>query len=148
MRIKSPKSTALIFNSGKVIITGCKSEKLAHISGRKYAKILERLNFRIQLGKFKIQNCVGSCDVGFPIRLEGIQKANQEDCNYEPELFPGLIWRFNNKNRKKLKKCVALIFVTGKIVFTGGKSEKIIRHAFEELYPYLIKYRKFEKFQF
>lgn len=61
-----------------------------------------------------MQNIVGSCDVKFPIRLEGIAYSHGYFATYEPELFPGLIYRM------KQPKIVLLIFVSGKVVLTGG----------------------------
>ncbi|KAH7835267.1 hypothetical protein Vadar_024571 [Vaccinium darrowii] len=49
--------------------------------------------FRLAHGDFKIQNIVGSCDVKFPIRLEGLAYSHGAFSSYEPELFPGLIYR-------------------------------------------------------
>jgi TATA-box binding protein (TBP) (component of TFIID and TFIIIB) len=40
---------------------------------------------------FKIQNIVGSCDIKFPIRLEGLASRHHMFSSYEPELFPGLV---------------------------------------------------------
>jgi len=59
----------------------------------------------------KVQNMVATTDVGFPIRLEGMVAAQSVKwCNYEPELFPGLIYRLN----KPCKVCF-LVFVSGKV---------------------------------
>ncbi len=33
---------------------------------------------------------VGSCDVKFPIRLEGLVLTHSQFTSYEPELFPGI----------------------------------------------------------
>jgi transcription initiation factor TFIID TATA-box-binding protein len=63
---------------------------------------------------------VGTCDVGFPIRLEGIVFQHARFSSYEPELFPGLIYRMVSP------KIVLLIFVSGKLVLTGGKTRKDI----------------------
>ncbi|KAK1288021.1 TATA-box-binding protein 1 [Acorus calamus] len=94
MRIREPKTTALIFASGKM--------------------------------DFKIQNIVGSCDVKFPIRLEGLAYSHGAFCSYEPELFPGLIYRM------KQPKIVLLIFVSGKIVLTGAKKDQnILKNVLE-----------------
>jgi transcription initiation factor TFIID TATA-box-binding protein len=115
MRIREPKTTALIFASGKMVVTGAKSEDQAHIAARKYARIIQKLGFPAKFQDFKIQNIVGSCDVKFPIRLEGLQFAHGHYSSYEPELFPGLIYRMVQP------KVVLLIFVSGKIVLTGAK---------------------------
>jgi TATA-box binding protein (TBP) (component of TFIID and TFIIIB) len=115
MRIRAPKTTALIFSSGKMVCTGAKTEALAREAARKYAKVIAKLGFPAQFKEFKIQNMVGSCDVKFPIRLEGLAWSHGHFAQYEPELFPGLIYRM------QLPKIVLLIFVSGKIVLTGGK---------------------------
>ncbi|KAK7684851.1 hypothetical protein QCA50_012098 [Cerrena zonata] len=70
MRIREPKTTALIFASGKMVVTGAKSEDDSKLASRKYARIIQKLGFNAKFTDFKIQNIVGSCDVKFPIRLE------------------------------------------------------------------------------
>lgn len=72
MRIRDPKTTALIFASGKMVVTGAKSEDDSKLAARKYARIVQKLGFQAKFTDFKIQNIVGSCDVKFPIRLEGL----------------------------------------------------------------------------
>ena len=137
MRIREPKSTALIFQTGKVVITGAKSENDARVAARKYARIIQKLGFPAQFADFKIQNIVGSCDVGFPLRLEGLAFEYPEKSSYEPELFPGLIFRFKSPN------ITALVFVSGKIVLTGAKTKEEIDTAFNRtLYPILLSYKK------
>lgn len=59
---------------------------------------------------------VGSCDVKFPIRLEGLVLSHGQFSSYEPELFPGLIYRMVKP------RIVLLIFVSGKVVLTGEYS--------------------------
>ena len=72
MRIREPRTTALIFSSGKMVSTGAKSEEDSRLAARKYARIVQKLGFPTKFKDFKIQNMVGSCDVKFPIRLEGL----------------------------------------------------------------------------
>uniref|UniRef100_A0ACD5TPG1 Uncharacterized protein n=1 Tax=Avena sativa TaxID=4498 RepID=A0ACD5TPG1_AVESA len=72
MRIRDPKTTALIFASGKMVCTGAKSEEHSKLAARKYARIVQKLGFPATFKDFKIQNIVASCDVKFPIRLEGL----------------------------------------------------------------------------
>ncbi|EEH54565.1 transcription elongation-nucleosome displacement protein [Micromonas pusilla CCMP1545] len=136
MRIRAPKTTALIFSSGKMVCTGAKTEALAREAARKYAKVISKLGFPAQFKEFKIQNMVGSCDVKFPIRLEGLAWSHGHFAQYEPELFPGLIYRM------VVPKIVLLIFVSGKIVLTGGKKREDIYQAFENIYPVLTEFRK------
>ena len=76
MRIREPKTTALIFASGKMVVTGAKSEEMSRLAARKYARIIQKLGFQAKFTDFKIQNIVGSCDVKFPVRLEGLAYAH------------------------------------------------------------------------
>ncbi|KAJ9084393.1 TATA-binding protein (TBP) [Entomophthora muscae] len=136
MRIREPKTTALIFSSGKMVVTGAKSEDDSRLASRKYARIVQKLGFQAKFTDFKIQNIVGSCDVKFPIRLEGLAYGHGHFSSYEPELFPGLIYRMVKP------KIVLLIFVSGKIVLTGAKVREEIYQAFQSIYPVLTEYRK------
>merc|ERR1712070_350997 len=119
MRIREPKTTALIFKSGKMVVTGAKSEEQARNAARKYARIIQKLGYPARFTEFKIQNIVASRDVKFPIRLEGLAYKHSHYSSYEPELFPGLIYRMVQP------KIVLLIFVSGKVVLTGGKLRKV-----------------------
>ncbi|GAA5952125.1 hypothetical protein JCM3765_005203 [Sporobolomyces pararoseus] len=136
MRIREPKTTALVFASGKVVVTGAKSEDDSRLAARKYARIIQKLGFETKFTDFKIQNIVGSCDVKFPIRLEGLAFSHGHFSSYEPELFPGLIYRMVKP------KVVLLIFVSGKIVLTGAKFREEIYQAFAQIYPVLNEFRK------
>ena len=121
-----------------MVCTGAKSEVDAYKAARKYARIIQKLGFQtVKFNEFAIQNMVGSCDVKFPIRLEGLMyNEGQLFANYEPEIFPGLVWRMVDP------KVVLLIFVSGKVVLTGAKSREQIQGAFNKIYPILLEHRK------
>jgi transcription initiation factor TFIID TATA-box-binding protein len=137
MRLREPRATALIFASGKMVVTGTKSTHNSSLSAKKFAYILERVGFKPQTYiDFKVQNIVGTADVGFPIRLEGLVYAHSTFASYEPELFPGLIYRLASP------RVVFLIFVSGKIVITGAKTEVDLSEALTKIYPVLVEYRK------
>ncbi|KAI5946281.1 TATA box-binding protein-like 2 [Manis javanica] len=136
MRIREPRTTALIFSSGKMVCTGAKSEDQSRLAARKYARVVQKLGFPARFLDFKIQNMVGSCDVRFPIRLEGLVLTHQQFSSYEPELFPGLIYRMVKP------RIVLLIFVSGKVVLTGAKERSEIYEAFENIYPILKGFKK------
>ena len=144
MRIKEPKTTALIFSSGKMVCTGAKSEDDSRKASRKYAKIIKSLGFKVEFKEFKVQNIVGSCDIKFQIHLNKLNlhlgRLNSNDannkgkkyvCHYEPEIFPGLIYHMNKP------EIVLLIFVSGKIVLTGAKEKQEIFDAFNKIFPLL-----------
>lgn len=137
MRIREPKTTALIFSSGKIVVTGAKSENESTRASRKYAKIVHKLGYdKAKFKEFTVQNIVASCDVNFPVGLEGLAHAHSQFCTYEPELFPGLIYRMYKP------KIVLLIFVSGKVVLTGAKERQDIYDAFDNIYHVLQTFRK------
>ncbi|CAJ0585526.1 unnamed protein product, partial [Mesorhabditis spiculigera] len=136
MRIREPRTTALIFSSGKMVCTGAKSEEASRLAARKYARIVQKLGFDAKFTEFKVQNMVGSCDVRFPIQLEGLCLTHAQFTTYEPELFPGLIYRMVKP------RVVLLIFVSGKVVITGAKFKKDIDGAFSQIYPLLKSFKK------
>ena len=86
MRIRDPKTITPIFASGKMVVTGAKSEDDSRLTSRKYARIIQKLGFDAKFSEFKIQNIVGSCDVKFPIRLEGLAYSHGQFSSYEPEV--------------------------------------------------------------
>ncbi|XP_066178378.1 TATA box-binding protein-like 2 [Sylvia atricapilla] len=136
MRIREPRTTALIFSSGKIVCTGAKSEDQSRLAARKYARVVQKLGFPARFLDFKIQNMVASCDVRFPIQLEGLVLTHQQFSSYEPELFPGLVYKMVKP------RIVLLIFVSGKVVLTGAKNRSEIYEAFENIYPILRSFKK------
>ena len=136
MRLRNPKTTALIFASGKMVCTGAKNEKACRIASRKFARVVQKLSFPVQFTAFKIQNIVANCNVNFPIDLEHILNAHNDYCSYEPEIFPGLVYRMLDP------KVVLLVFVSGKLVLTGAKTQADINLAFQKIFPVLVNARK------
>ena len=137
MRLREPRATALIFASGKMVVTGVRSTHNATLAAQKFAYIIEKVGFAPkELMDFKVQNIVGTADVGFPIRLEGLVYAHSAFASYEPELFPGLIYRLVSP------RVVFLIFVSGKVVITGAKKELDLSNALTKLYPVLLEFKK------
>lgn len=136
MRIRNPKTTALCFNSGKIVVTGAKTEANCRMAGRKFTRILQKLDYPARFTEFKIQNLVATSKTNFPIRLEGLVLKHQSFAHYEPELFPGLIYRMLKP------KVVLLIFVSGQIVFTGAQEYSDIERAFRNILPVLKEFKK------
>ena len=126
-RLKKPKTATLIFSSGKMVCTGAKSERQARKAVFKVVDELKRDGIVI-MGKpeIMIQNIVASCGLGGRIDLEkavyGLKKTM-----YEPEQFPGLIYRMDEP------KVVILIFTSGKLVCTGAKKEIQVYTAVKKL---------------
>ena len=142
-KLKEPKTTGLIFSSGKIVCLGAKTEEISKKACRKIGKIIKSLNYNVSFKEFKIQNIVGSADVKFQISLMKLYMhllknnkcKNMNLVAYEPEQFPGLIYRMIEP------KIVLLIFNSGKLVLTGGKYRNDIYEGFKKIYPLLNKFK-------
>ncbi|MCS7113444.1 MAG: TATA-box-binding protein [Nitrososphaerota archaeon] len=122
-RLKKPKTATLIFASGKMVCTGAKSETLAKRAVRKVLKYLKDNGILIvSRPEIKIQNIVASADIHARIDLEKAVFALGRTM-YEPEQFPGLIYRMDEP------KVVMLLFASGKLVCTGAKREVEVKEA-------------------
>jgi transcription initiation factor TFIID TATA-box-binding protein len=130
-RLKRPKTATLIFNSGKMVCTGAKSEKEARRAVMKVIKELKKSGIII-IGKpeLKIVNIVASVNLGGIIDLEKAAYTLRKTM-YEPEQFPGLIYRMDEP------KVVILLFASGKLVCTGAKKEQDVYEAVDKLHKKL-----------
>ncbi|MCS7095607.1 MAG: TATA-box-binding protein [Candidatus Bathyarchaeota archaeon] len=130
-RLKRPKTATLIFNSGKMVCTGAKSEKEARRAVIKVIKELQRGGIIIiSKPELKIQNIVASASLGGTIDLEKAAYSLGKTM-YEPEQFPGLIYRMDDP------KVVILLFASGKLVCTGAKKEQDVYDAVNKLHRML-----------
>jgi transcription initiation factor TFIID TATA-box-binding protein len=130
-RLEQPKITALIFKSGKMVVTGAKSVNQLVFAVKKILKTLINKGVPIQ-GKpqIQIQNIVASANLGAIIDLERAALALPGSM-YEPEQFPGLIYRMEKP------VVVLLIFSSGKMVITGAKREEEVVKAVNSIYERL-----------
>eukprot|EP00911_Craspedida_sp_UC1_P002872 UC1_evm1s2103 len=137
IRVRQPNTTALVFASGKMVIMGAKSEGDAKHASIRFADIVRKTGEKINLGNtFTIHNVVGCVDVKFRINLERLYVEHREfGCSYEPETFPGLTYRM-----KTPFDIVILVFHSGKVVLTKGKTRNEVYQAFDRFYPVLTKY--------
>ena len=136
-RLKRPKTSTLIFTSGKMVCTGAKSAKMAKSAIRKVVRELKKMGIIIlNKPKITIQNVVASGNLQNNVDLETAADI-LENVMYEPEQFPGLIYRMQNP------KVVVLIFASGKIVCTGAKSDEMVQESVKKLYKLLDDFRLF-----
>jgi transcription initiation factor TFIID TATA-box-binding protein len=134
MRITNPRTTALAFASGNMVCTGAKTEALSRLASRKYVRLLQKHGVPVSFRDFKIQNIVAAANVERTIRLNELAEAYGPYVSYEPDLFPGLIFRTSSP------KLVFLIFRSGKIVITGAKKRSEISSTFHRLYQNVIRH--------
>ncbi|MEM2032005.1 MAG: TATA-box-binding protein [Candidatus Woesearchaeota archaeon] len=127
LKLKNPKTSALIFNSGNVVCTGAKSMEFVEQSIQGIIDTLKKVDIIIDVKpKITIQNIVasGNLNVHFNLNVLSVKLENTE---YEPEQFPGLVYKL------PAAKATFLIFSNGKIVCTGTNSEQAVYEAIDKL---------------
>jgi transcription initiation factor TFIID TATA-box-binding protein len=127
MRIQEPKGTLLIFSTGKMVVTGLRDASEAAIVVDEAIKRILKCKINISDPVIIIQNIVASGDLKCTIDLN-MATVVMEYTMYEPEVFPGLIFRMQDPHS------VFLIFSTGRIVCTGAKTKEIVAIAIKKLY--------------
>ncbi|MEA3378797.1 MAG: TATA-box-binding protein [Nanoarchaeota archaeon] len=134
MRIAEPKSTALIFSSGRVVCTGAKSMKKVKESVAQIIKNVAKIKVKSKEEKPKctIQNMVASGSIGLDLNLNSLT-LDLSHAEYEPEQFPGLVYKLPGT------RATFLLFSNGKIVCTGTRSEKKLHEAVDKLIENLAK---------
>jgi len=128
-RTTNPKTAALIFGSGKIVCIGAKSIADVNTGLTKvFNKLREMGTEIVDKPEIKIQNIVASADLGRGLNLNAIAIGlGLENIEYEPEQFPGLVYRLSSP------KVVMLLFGSGKIVITGGKKPEDAEAAVEKV---------------
>lgn len=127
LRIKEPKTSALIFSSGKIVCTGARNMQQVDEAIQKIIKSLEKINVKITIKpEVTIQNMVASGSIGMDLNLNKLA-IKLDNTEYEPEQFPGLVYKLNEA------KATFLLFSNGKVVCTGTKSEEAVKAAVDKL---------------
>jgi|Deesub1362B_J571_1020462.scaffolds.fasta_scaffold00217_3 transcription initiation factor TFIID TATA-box-binding protein len=133
-RLDDPKLTFLIFDTGKVICTGAKSIEEAEKGIEILVKSLSDAGITINSKpEINVQNLVASASLGMELNLETLALL-LDNTEYEPEQFPGMVYRVREP------KCVILIFTSGNVVCTGAKSSSEAVTAINDLYNKLKEY--------
>lgn len=130
-RLSNPKAAVLLFRNGKANITGAKSIEGIYNVVDIIVKKLRMLGadvFKNKDIKIVIQNMVAISDLGAKIDLNEVAMSlGLENVEYEPEQFPGLVYRVEKS------KTVILLFASGKIVCTGARRIKDLLEVVEKL---------------
>ena len=127
-RIPDPKTAALIFSSGKIVCTGARSPEFAKIAVEKVVDDMRALQIDIPM-KFNVgvENIVASTQIAAKDKLNLEHIAyNLENAEYEPEQFPGLVYRISDP------RVAFLLFGTGKIICTGARRIEEIHVALQK----------------
>ena len=127
--INDPKIAALLFSSGKIVLTGLRNSQELE---RGLSVIVKSLNDAgvetLKEPRVAITNMVCSYDLARYINLNKlVVTLNLENIEYEPEQFPGLVYRINDP------RIVVLIFSSGKLILTGGRNREDIKKGLDVL---------------
>jgi len=127
LRVKKPKSAVLVFSSGNLVCTGTKSVGQVKQVIEQVIKQLRKINVRVtEKPKINVQNIVasGSINVSLNLNLLALELENVE---YEPEQFPGLVYKLEEPT------ATFLLFSNGKLVCTGTKNKKQLEDSMKQL---------------
>ena len=130
-RLRNPKTATLLFSTGKMVCTGSKSEEIAVKAVNTVVNKLRKEGIKIKKNAVvTVQNIVSSINLGGRVSIEKVARTLPRSM-YEPEQFPGVIHRMLDP------KVVILIFASGKLVCTGGKTEKDVYRSVNQLHSLL-----------
>ncbi len=125
-RQQDPRAAALIFSSGKIVCTGAKSIENAKIAMGKVADRIRVLGIKVpKTFPIEIENIVASSKIDAKLNLEEIAFM-LENAEYEPEQFPGLVFRITEP------RVAFLLFSSGKIICTGAHSLEDVSRALDK----------------
>ena len=127
LRIKEPKSAVLVFSSGNLVCTGTKSVAQVKKVIDAVIKQLRKINVKITIKpKITVQNIVASGTINLKLNLNFIA-LEMENTEYEPEQFPGLVYKLVEPN------ATFLLFSNGKLVCTGTKNKQQLEESMKQL---------------
>jgi transcription initiation factor TFIID TATA-box-binding protein len=127
-RLKEPKVATLIFRSGKIICVGARSPNAAREALKKTVKNIKKIGIRVDENsiKIKIENIVVAVNLGRELNLDQLA-FKLEGSEYEPEQFPGLVYRLDEP------KVAFLLFSSGRAVCAGAKTMDSVKDAVKKL---------------
>ena len=124
---EDPRASFLIFASGKMNCVGARSMADAKLAIKKLTRKIREAHIKVKTEpKVKVQNIVASVNFGRKFDLEHIA-SRFENTEYEPEVFPGLVFRLEDP------KAVLLLFVSGKGVCAGVNSMRDVKKAAQKI---------------
>lgn len=130
VRLEGVGPLITVYRTGKYIITGSKSDEEAYSCRKQFLKLLTEAGVlnEPEDAWFSMQNyvCTGELDQVQNLNALAIG-LGLEYTEYEPEQFPGLVFRSDDH------PVVILIFASGKVVVTGAKDIDAAEEAFQSL---------------
>jgi len=139
----NPSAAVLLFAPGKMVCTGARTINQAELVLSRQLADLHELGYKnldFREGSFEVQNIVGSAKLPGKIDLDQLAAQNPADCMYTPDLFPGAALR-----PRELDRMTVLVFPSGCVVATGGKSREDLERAITITMPLIYRCRVREK---
>ena len=137
-RMKEPKTAALIFSSGKIVCTGSRNRGELRKSIEQILRKIRKAGVKVPSNyKVEIQNIVASAKLQKNLNLDKIA-FELENTEYEPEQFPGVVYRLEEP------KVAFLFFGSGKIVCTGARKVEDVHRALDIAYKKLKEIKAIE----
>lgn len=127
---KPNPGTVMIFRSGKISITGAKHPDQIDSIAREIWEKLTEIDVPVQdtPPETTIENIVANTTIGESINLNAAVIAfGLENAEYEPEVFPGMVYRDGETG------VVCMLFASGKLVVVGAKTIKVSEQAVERV---------------
>lgn len=141
-RLRDPKITALLFSSGNVVCTGAKSREDISLAVQRIIEELKQVGVEVtKEPDIKIQNIVASGNIHMKLNLNQLV-FNLRYAEYEPEQFPGLVYKLPHT------RVTFLLFGTGRIVCTGAVTIKEINEAVTKLIETIKEIKREGDYQF
>lgn len=128
-KLSNPKTATLLFKSGKANCTGAKNVEDVRKTIKIIVERLRKLGMDVyENPKITVQNMVAVGDLKGELNLtETAMGLGLDKIEYEPEQFPGMVYRITEP------KVAMLLFSSGKIVCTGAKNVEDVEKAAEKL---------------
>lgn len=145
-RCRETGTVNIIFSTGQIVIAGAKTIEKALLSAHLFTnRIASDLRVDIGVYNFQIVNVVGSFGLGYQLNMDLFYHKHGGNSLWDPDTFKGMRW---SPEIKGLKQLTFVIFDTGMIVLTGGKTKEDLETAYDKVYKYFKKYKlDHEQFQ-
>jgi transcription initiation factor TFIID TATA-box-binding protein len=142
---QTTRTTQSVFQSGKMVVVGAKSEEEALLAAYYYARALcKELKLPVNIYNFEINNVVGDFRLGYPLNLDLFFCDNDLTALWDPENFKGLSYKPLGSEKGVVS---FVLFESGKGILTGGKSSQDLYEAYQKFAPGFARYKKGEEYR-
>lgn len=128
LRFTDPKTTCLVFGSGRIVCTGASTLIAAKVSVLQALMMVQECGYTATITDWRVQNIASAFEFGRKLNLDKLYDAYPSETTYSPELFPALIFRPSIATNG-----VYLIFESGRVVITGCKCVESVHSSYDHV---------------